>query len=373
MEIRKRPPAQDVGRILGGGMSPEDFIKMMAETEINLETFDKVSPEEAHDFVEVCERLGDNAYSYAKKNEEAGHTETASEYYFNANALYRLGDYGIKNFDEEKYRIYGKLVSSFKLHKKLAKNENVQYIEIPYEGKWMPAYLALPNHATKDTPVVICVVGATGFKEENFVISKTVVDRGCAALILDGPGQGECNLNRELYLTENNYDGAVLAVVDYLKENPAVGNRIGIMGVSFGGYLATSAVCRYPNEFAGLVVRGGCSQLDQLTMHTFAGIDRFYLYNFLNKFNVETLDEAAEISHRMNFEADLKNITCPVLVEHTEEDPVIGIEGAKTIYEKVSSTDKEYYEIEGNVHCGNNEAQKTCTYGVDWLLDRLMD
>nr|WP_278253112.1 hypothetical protein [Enterococcus sp. 665A] len=35
-----------------------------------------------------------------------------------------------------------------------------------------------------------------------------------------------------------------------------------------------------------------------------------------------------------------------------------------------------YYHIENmgdiNVHCGNNEAQKTCTYGVDWLLDRMM-
>lgn len=372
MEIRKRPPAQDIGRILGGGMSPEDFLKMMAETEMNLETFQQVAPEDARDFVEVCERLGDEAYSYAKQNEEAGHKETASEYYFNANALYRLGDYGIKAFDEEKHRIYGKLVESFKLHKQLAQNESVQYIEIPFEGKMMPAYLALPNNAPKDVPVVICVVGATGFKEENFVIAKTVVDRGCAALIFDGPGQGECNLNRELYLTEDNYDEAVLAVVDYILENPTVGNTIGIMGVSFGGYLATSAVCRYPDKFAGLVVRGGCSQLDQLTMHTFAGVERFYLYNFLNKFNVETLDEAAEISHRMNLDDVLKNIICPVLVEHTEEDPVIGVEGAKTIYRNASSTDKEYYEIKGNVHCGNNEAQKTCTYGVDWLLDRMM-
>ncbi len=54
----------------------------------------------------------------------------------------------------------------------------------------MPAYLALPNNAPKEVPVVICVVGATGFKEENFVIAKTVVDRGCAALIFDGAWSG---------------------------------------------------------------------------------------------------------------------------------------------------------------------------------------
>ena len=27
--------------------------------------------------------------------------------------------------------------------------------------------------------------------------------------------------------------------------------------------------------------------------------------------------------------------------------------------------------VQNNVHCGNNEPQKTCTYGIDWLVDRL--
>lgn len=371
MTIRRRPPAQDIGRILGGKMAPEDFIKMMNATELNCDTLEKIPEEDAEDFVNVCERLGDEAFSYAEKNEQNGHLETASEYYFNANALYRLGDYGIKSVDEEKYRIYGKLVDSFKRSKQLMTNGETQYIEVPFDGKKMPAYLLIPENAPKDVPVVICVVGATGFKEENFIIAETVLNRGAAAIIFDGPGQGECNLNRDLYLTETNYDDAVLAIVDYIKGHPDLGDKIGLAGVSFGGYLATSAACRYPEEFSGLVVRGGCSQLDQLTMHNFAGIDKFYMYNFLNKFNVESLDEAEEISHKMNLDDVLKNITCPVLVQHTTEDPVIGTVGAKTIYQNCSSKDKEYYEIPGNVHCGNNEAQKTCTYGIDWLLDRL--
>lgn len=44
MEIRKRPPAQDIGRILGGEMSPEDFIKLMNATELNFETLEKIDP-----------------------------------------------------------------------------------------------------------------------------------------------------------------------------------------------------------------------------------------------------------------------------------------------------------------------------------------
>lgn len=131
-----------------------------------------------------------------------------------------MGDYGIKGVDEEKYRIYGKLVDSFKRSKQLMKKKEVQYIEVPFEDKKMPAYLLLPEDAPKDVPVVICVVGATGFKEENFIIAETVLNRGAAAIIFDGPGQGECNLNRDLYLTETNYDEAVLAIVDCIKIIP---------------------------------------------------------------------------------------------------------------------------------------------------------
>ena len=371
LEKRKRPPAQDIGRILGGGMSPEDFIKLMNATELNCETFEKVLEQDAEDFVKVCEQLGDEALSYAQKQEQAGHIVTASQYYFNASALYRLGDYGIRGITEEKYRVYGKLVESFKKHKLLDKSGSCESIEIPFEGKFMPGFLLIPTNAPAYVPVVICIVGATGFKEENFIIASSVLERGCAALIFDGPGQGDALLNREMYLTADNYDRAVKSVIEFIHKDSRLGDKIGLSGVSYGGYLATSAAAYNINEVSALVCRGGVSQTDQLTQHSFAGIERFYMYNFLAKFNVDDLEEASEISHQMNVEPRLSQITCPVLVIHSEEDAVAGTEGAHTIYEKVSAEDKEYYEVPGNVHCGNNEALKTGSYAADWIVDRL--
>lgn len=371
MEKRLRPPAQDMGRILGGGMSPEDFIKLMNATELNCETFEKVDLEEATDFIATCEQLGDDAFAYAVKEEQAGHLNTASEYYFNACALYRLGDYGIKGLTEEKYRMYGKLVDSFKKSKALTSYETCESVEIPFEGKSMPGYLLIPDHAPKDIPIVIYVVGATGFKEENYNAAYKIWERGCAALIFDGPGQGEALLNRNMYLTQDNFDRAVGAVIEFIRRDGRFEGKIGIMGISYGGYLATSAACYNADYLSALVCRGGCSQTDQLTMHAFAGIDRFYLHGFMSKFNASSLEEAAQISHKMNVEPHLHKITFPVLIQHTEEDPVIGTDGPRAIFDGVSSTDKEYYEIPGNVHCGNNEAQKTCDYGVDWMIGKL--
>lgn len=370
-EKRRRPPAQDMGRILGGGMSPEDFIKLMNATELNCTTFEKVKSEDVADFVEVCEKLGDTAFSYAEKQEKAGHRATASEYYFNASAMYRLGDYGIRGLTDEKYRIYGKLIDSFSRSKSLTVYEHCERVEIPFEGKTMPGYFLVPDNAPADVPVVIYIVGATGFKEENYKLAYMLWERGCAALIFDGPGQGEALLNRQMYLTDDNYDMAVKAAIDFIRQDRKMSGKIGLMGVSYGGYLATSAAAYNASEVSALVVRGGCSQTDQLTMHPFAGIERFYLYGFMEKFNVKTLDEAAEISHQMNVEPHLHKIDFPVLVQHSAEDPVAGIEGPHYIYDHISSTDKEYYEVPGNVHCCNNEAQKTGDYGADWIIDRL--
>lgn len=371
MEIRKRPPAQNMGRILAGGMAAEDFIVLMNRTELNCETFEKASPEDAEDFVAVCEELGDKAIAYAEEHEKLGHKQTASDYYFNACSLFRIADYGIRGVNEEKFRIYGKLVDSFHKSKELTCYEKVEFVEVPFEGNSMPGYLVLPDHIDKETPVIIYVPGATGFKEENYTAPKKLWERGAVSIIFDGPGQGEALLNRNMYLTADNYDRAIKAVVDFIKEDGRFGNKIGLMGVSYGGYLAASGAIYCGDDIKALVSRGGCSKTDQLTMHPFAGIDNFYLNGFLPKFHVTDPEEAAAISHQMDIEDKLYKIKCPLLVQHTEKDPIIGTEGAKALYHKSSSEVKEYWEHEGSMHCANDIELKACAYAVDWILDHL--
>ena len=80
---------------------------------------------------------------------------------------------------------------------------------------------------------------------------------------------------------------------------------------------------------------------------------------------------AAAISHQMDIEDKLYKIKCPLLVQHTEKDPIIGTEGAKALYHKSSSEVKEYWEHEGSMHCANDIELKACAYAVDWILDQL--
>ncbi|MFV0643718.1 MAG: alpha/beta hydrolase [Sphingomonadaceae bacterium] len=363
---RTRPAAQDIGRMLGQGMSPEDFIKLMNITELDCATLEKIN--DGEDFVLAANRLGDEAYAYAENQARFGHEATASQYYFNACALYRLADYGLVDVTEEKTTIYKKIPDSFRKGKALSVHEKVINIEIPFEHTTLPGYLMIPDNAPDDIPVVIYIPGATGYKEENYLNALKLWERGVAVIIFDGPGQGEALHFRDVFYTVDNYEKAVKSVIDFIHADPRLGNKIGLMGISYGGYLATRAACFVNDDIDACVCRGGCAKTDDLTMPR----DHYYLHKFMHKFNVYDEGEAAEISHQMNIEAYLKNITCPMLVQHTEEDPILGVDGAQKIYAMISSKDKEYHQIPGNVHCGCNENEKVGCYGADWMVDRLL-
>lgn len=371
MQKRRRPMAQNMGRMIGHGMCVEDYIKLTGATECNCATFEKVNPEDAVDFVEMADKLGDEAFAYAKEQEELGNLVTASEFYGNACACYRLADYGIQGLTEEKKRIYAKVPLSFQKSKALSPYEKVEVIEIPFEGKSLPGYFVIPDNCPKDSPVMVFIPGATGFKEENYCTALKFWERGIPFIIFDGPGQGESLYFRDIYYTVDNYEKACQAVIDYVKADDRVGDKIALYGISYGGYLATRCACFLNDDIFGLIVRGGSAATDQLTMHPFAGRERFYLEGFKLKFNEFDDEKAAEISHQMTCVPYLSNITVPTLIIHSEVDEIVGTEGAHQIYDMISSKDKEYAEYPGDVHCVDDQHEKVSSYAADWMMKRL--
>ena len=62
------------------------------------------------------------------------------------------------------------------------------------------------------------------------------VQRGMNVLAMDGPGQGTSNM-RKIRVTDDNYERAGSAVIDWLVEQPEVdAGRIGISGISMGSF-----------------------------------------------------------------------------------------------------------------------------------------
>jgi pimeloyl-ACP methyl ester carboxylesterase len=366
---RNRPVAQNIGRMIGHGMNVEDYIKLTNATECNCDTFEKVK--DGDDFVLIADKLGDEAYTFAKEQEKLGNTVTASEFYLNACACYRLADYGINELTDEKKKIYTKVPLSFQKGKALSIYEKVEVVEIPFEGKTMPGYFVIPDNTPIDSPVLVFISGATGFKEENYLAALKFWERGIPFIIFDGPGQGESLYFRDIFYTVDNYEKACKSVIDFIKKDSRVGNKIALFGMSYGGYLATRCAYFLNDDICALIVRGGCSQTNQLTEHKVGNVEHFYLQGFKLKFNEYDNSKAIEISNKMNIEPYLKNITVPTLIQHSKEDYILGTKGSYTIFNNISSTDKEYAQYPGSTHCADDQHEKVSSYAADWLVKRV--
>jgi dienelactone hydrolase len=348
------------------GMCAEDYIKLMDRTERNMRTFEPVM--EPEDFVDVAHELGDADAVYAEKELALGHKVTAAQYYLQASALYRVADYGLVAFTDEKRTLTRKMVDCFRRGKELEEKDNPEYVEIPFGGSIMPAYLTIPSNAPADVPVVIVISGATGFKEENYGMAYKLWERGIASITFDGPGQGEALLFHNCYYTLDNYEKAVHAVINHLREKKGLSGPIGAIGISYGGYLATRAACFNNEDISALAVRGGCTRSDNLILAR----NFIYMPNFMNKCNVGDQKSMIGLSHQMDIEDYVDAIKCPLLVVHTQKDYSVGVEGARYIYEHVSSSDKEYVEMPGDLHCADNEDMRVGSYIADWFSSRLL-
>jgi hypothetical protein len=117
-----------------------------------------------------------------------------------------------------------------------------EIVQIPYEDSFLPAYFFRPaaDHTARAT--VILTNGYDGTAEElYFTNGAAALQRGYNVLAFEGPGQGAMIIDREVPFRPD-WENVITPVVDYLLNRPDVDpERIALIGLSFGGYLAPRA------------------------------------------------------------------------------------------------------------------------------------
>jgi 2,6-dihydroxypseudooxynicotine hydrolase len=126
-------------------------------------------------------------------------------------------------------------------------------IEVPLDGGRVVGNLRRPAGA-EPPPLVLLVPGLDSTKEEFFRLENVFLDRGMATLSMDGPGQGECGYDLPI---RPDYDVAVGAVLDALTGRTDLDlDRVGLLGVSLGGYYAPRVLAFEPRVKAGVGLSG---------------------------------------------------------------------------------------------------------------------
>lgn len=243
----------------------------------------------------------------------------------------------------------------------------IERVEIPFEGKSIPALLhLLPDR--RRAPVVIFYPGMDNTKE-NYPnpLDNEFIARGIHVLTIDGPGQGEA-LERGIFVTPENHAAVAKRAVDLLLTRPeADGRKIAVTGRSFGTFWSLRAAAEDP-RIAAAAGAVACYYWDRLTIFDEAPI-RFKQV-FMAMAGMD--DEAAfdRMCEGYTLKGHAERVRCPVLMATGEFDPLNPLEDAEAVFEALAGP-KEMWVFEDEFHPINHlEALAgvwTFQYVADWL------
>lgn len=235
-------------------------------------------------------------------------------------------------------------------------------VAIPYAGTALRGILRKRAGDTRP-PVVVMCVGLDSTKEELDVYENLFLARGMATLAFDGPGQGEAEYDLPI---RGDFEVPVKAVFDYLEMRGDIdAQRIGLWGVSLGGYYAARAAAFEKRAKACISLSGPYSWVE-----TFDARNELSREAFRVRSHSKSMEDAREVAKTLTLEGVAKNITCPIFVVGGELDSLTPPHNAKRIAQEVSGP-CELLIVKGGNHVANNRRYMFQTQTADWMGQHL--
>ena len=235
-------------------------------------------------------------------------------------------------------------------------------VAIPYEGKTLYGVLRKPAGVAKP-PVVILGVGLDSTKEEMDFYETLLLDRGMATLPFDGPGQGEAEYTIPI---RGDFEVPVKAAVDFIETRSDLdASRVGVMGVSLGGYYAARAAAFEKRLKACVSLSGPYSWVEVFDARNELSREAFKVRS-----HAKTMEEARKVAQTLTLEGAAKNITCPLYVVGGELDHLTPPHNAERIAAEASGP-TVLNIVKGGNHVVNNRRYMYQTQVADWLAQQL--
>jgi dipeptidyl aminopeptidase/acylaminoacyl peptidase len=327
-------------------------------------------------------KLGEKLANLADADAERGNGFSASSKYLRA-ANYSLIAERIASWtDSRRMNVYGIALHAFQRGLTLSGN-NVERIEVKYEGATLSGWLRLPDNTSR-APAIVFYNGFDSIKEMHYLMFADVAARrGIATLFVDQEGTGEAI---RYHCLPKRYDTEVSAGLffDALASHPAIDrDRIGVVGLSMGGYCAPRAAAFDP-RFKCVVCFGAFYELDEDWQRILSGGSDGSVSDGLPESGLHamrvtgttSITDAIAALKRRSLEGVLERIRCPLLVVHGENDRQVALSHAKKIIEgAVNSIDAELRVFtlqEGAAeHCGIDVISIQAEYVFDWVARAL--
>jgi len=324
--------------------------------------------------------MADKLCGLAEEDEAAGRLFSAGEKYNRAAIYYltceRLQAHGA----EGREALYRRFLQTFARGIELSA-ENCERVEIPYEGTHISGLLVRAEGVDGPTPILVQLNGLDSTKEMKYRIGLPawLAKRGISSLIIDQPGTGEA-LRLHNLVARHDTEHWASRVVDWLETRSDVdAKRIGLEGVSLGGYYCPRAVAFEP-RFACGVVWGANHDWRDVQKRRLEKEGDFpvphYWAHVCWVFGAKDVDEFMTIAENMHLDGVLDRIKVPFLVTHGEKDTQIPLKWAHRTYEQLINSPKRELKIftdrEGGVqHSSLDNSINAGHYIADWVAEIL--
>ena len=309
-----------------------------------------------------CREWGRTARHYeqlAETAEAAGRTVTAGEAWRRAALCWHWGKFVFTDHPEEQRAAHERTVACFRRGADTL-SPPAEPVGVPYAGSTLAAYLRVPPGPPP--PIVVMIPGLDSVKEELQATAEHMLRRGLAVIAIDGPGQGEAEYE---FPIEPAYERVVTAVADYLKGRDDVDpDRIGVFGVSLGGYYAARSAAYEPRVRAAVELAG--PYRFDLDWDTLPPQTRT---TFQHRSGAASPAQARERAAALTLEDAAARITCPLLVVHGGRDRLIPPYHAERLAREAPGAEL-MMDPDGS-HGLTNHAFESRAAMADWLAAHL--
>jgi len=312
----------------------------------------------------------------AREAAQDGNDVTARESFLVAAIYYGVAQWPIDEINERNLSLNARKLDCYAQYAARA-HHRIERVEIPMGKHIVPAWLHLPVVGKLPYPIVVMLPGMDTFKEKLvWGYGDKMLERGFAALAIDGPGQCEA-LMHGLKVTADNFGDAgraCLAWIDTCKDLDQ--DRIGVFGRSFGSYAATVFANAIADRLRGAVIGLPC--FEPGFNKIFEEASPSYKNRFMFMAGYEDDEDAFDkFIQGFDLRARVSNLSCPFMMLGGELDELAPIKHVFEVAKKVPGpTEIVVYQNERHAPGRLPSSQlgpHWYAMMADWLMARVRD
>jgi dienelactone hydrolase len=335
-----------------------------------LEVAFRMKPYDNESWITEWSRVAQRNEEFAERYAEAGLKVSAAEYFRRAQDFYSNATLYAAESEPRQLPLYRKMVAMFDKTWELQRPP-FERVQVTFEGKTLRGFFRKPGGAAGTRfPVVIGFQGADSMAHNTILGGAgSFVARGMAYLVVDLPGQGWAMRVDHLALPPDT-ERVVKVLVDYLETRQDVdASRIGIQGISMGGWSAPRAASGEP-RIKAVVVASGSLNIGQDLFHYYPPIQERVRWII----GARDLQDAARKLRDYTSEGVAQQIRCPMVVGYGSDDRIMDPQGANRLYQAAVNSKRQMMAGLGHPHhaakAGGPRPERPDTL-QDWMMKEL--